>query len=69
MDLNVYWIEWWAKQHLGEIQASAARAHLVESLRQRVPLRVALGVALISLGRRLQGHQAGAATPAPGAAL
>ena len=61
MDLNVYLLEWWAKERMGEVRAAAVRDRLVASLRQRPPLRVVLGLALISLGRRLQGSRASAA--------
>ena len=61
MDLNVYLLEWWAKERMGEVRAAAVRERLVESLRQRPPLRVVLGLALISLGRRLQGSRGSAA--------
>ena len=61
MDLNVYLLEWWAKERMGEVRAAAVRERLVESLRQRPPLRVVLGLALISLGRRLRGSRASAA--------
>ncbi|HYS18935.1 MAG TPA: hypothetical protein VET45_18580 [Candidatus Binatia bacterium] len=60
MDLNIYLIEWWAKERLDEIRAAVLRERLAESLRQRPPLRVALGLALISLGQRLQGGRASA---------
>ena len=60
MDLNIYLLEWWAKEHLGEVRAAALRERLAESLRQRTPLRVALGLALIRLGQRLQGGPASA---------
>ena len=60
MDLNVYLIEWWAKERMGEVRAAAMRERLAESLRERPPLRVAIGLALIGLGRRLYGGQAAA---------
>ncbi len=66
MDMNVYLVECWAKERLGEIRAAAGREQLAESLRQRPPLRVALGLALISFGRRLQGRRAGVSVPAAG---
>jgi hypothetical protein len=53
MDMNVYLVEWWAKERLGEIRAAVAREQLAESLRRRPPFRVALGRALTSLGRKL----------------
>jgi hypothetical protein len=58
MDTNLYLVEWWAKERLDEQRAAAVRAKLVESLRGRRRLRVALGVALISLGRRVEGGPA-----------
>jgi hypothetical protein len=62
MDMNVYLLEWWAKDRMAQVQADALRARLSEALHPRPPLRVVLGVALIRLGRRLQG--AGAAKAA-----
>ena len=67
MDMNVYLVEWWAKERLGEMRAAMEREQLVESLRQRPPLRVTLGLALINFGRRLQGSHAGVSAPAAGA--
>jgi len=55
MDLNIYLIEYWAKERLSEVRAAATRERLVESLQPRPPFRVALGLALIRLGQRLQG--------------
>ena len=66
MDMNVYLVEWWAKERLGEIRAAVEREQLADSLRQRPPLRVTLGLALISFGRRLQGSRAGVSAPAAG---
>jgi hypothetical protein len=67
MDLNVYLLEWMAKERLHEIQAAAVRERLAESLRQRPPLRVTLGLALINFGQRLLGNRARATAPAAGA--
>lgn len=53
--MNVYLIEWWAKERMGEIQAAAVRERIAEALKQKPPLRVALGLALIRLGQRLRG--------------
>ena len=64
MDMNVYLVEWWAKERLDEIRAAVVREQLADSVRQRPPFRVALGLALINVGRKLQGH---AAVPATGA--
>jgi len=59
MDMNVYLVEWWAKERLGEIRAAVEREQLVESMRRRrAPLRVGLGHALISIGQKLQGRAA-----------
>jgi hypothetical protein len=60
MDMNIYLIEWWAKERLDEMRAALLREQLAESLRQRPSLRVALGMALVALGRRLQGERAAA---------
>jgi hypothetical protein len=54
MDTNLYLVEWWAKERLAEERAAAVRAKLVASLRGRRGLRVAL----ISLGRRVEGRAA-----------
>jgi hypothetical protein len=67
MDMNVYLVEWWAKERLGEIRAAVGREQLAEALRQRPALRVRLGLALIRFGQRLQGNRAGVATPIAGA--
>ena len=64
MDLNIYLVEWWAKERLGEIRAEMHREQIAESFRRKSSLRVALGLALIRVGRRLQGDRAVAATPA-----
>jgi hypothetical protein len=55
MDMNIYLIEWWAKERLGELRAAGIREQIAEAVRQRPTLRVMLGQALIGLGRRLQG--------------
>lgn len=65
MDMNVYLVEWWAKERLGEIRAAVVREQLAVALRQRPPLRVTVGRALISFGRKLQGNYA-AGEPAAG---
>jgi len=67
MDMNSYLVEWLAKERLSELRTSLERQQLAASLRQRSPLRVRLGLALINLGQRLQGRRAGVATPAAGA--
>ena len=58
MDMNIYLVEWYAKERLGEISTAAEREQMVESMRRRVPLRAVLGQALISVGRKLQGRDA-----------
>jgi hypothetical protein len=58
MDTNLYLVEWWTKERLAEEREAALRAKLVASLRGRRRLRVALGGALISLGRRVAGGPA-----------
>jgi hypothetical protein len=55
MDLNIYVTEYWVKERMGEVRAAAMRDQLVQSLRTRRPLRVAVGEALVWLGHRLQG--------------
>ncbi len=67
MDMNSYLVEWLAKERLRELRTSLARQELAASLRQRSPLRVKLGSALISFGQRLQGIRPGVAAPAAGA--
>jgi hypothetical protein len=64
MDMNVYLIEWWAKDRMDQVRADALRAQLAGALRLRPPLRVVLGLALIRLGRRLQGGGAANAADA-----
>ena len=66
MDLNIYLVEWWAKERLGEIRAAMLREQITESIRRKTSLRVALGLVLIRLGQRLRGDRAAAATPAAG---
>jgi hypothetical protein len=61
MDMNVYLLEWLAKDRMAQVRADALRAKLPDGL-LRPPLRVVLGLALVRLGRRLQG--AGAAKAA-----
>ena len=66
MDLNIYLVEWLAKERLGEVQAAVVQERLAASLRPRPSLRVALGVRLISLGQRLRGNAAGTGAPPAG---
>lgn len=63
MDLNIYLVEWWAKERLDEIRAAIHREQIAESFRRKSSLRAALGLALIRAGQRLQGR-APASTPA-----
>ena len=67
MDMNVYLVEWWAKERLDEIRAAVVREQLAGSVRQRPPFRVALGLALINAGRKLQGRHGSVGAPATGA--
>jgi hypothetical protein len=55
MDMNIYLIEWLAKERLGELRAAVIREQIAEVVRQRPTLRMMLGLALMSLGRRLRG--------------
>jgi len=68
MDMNSYLIEWLANERLAELRTALARQQLAASLREPSALRVRLGLALIGLGRRLQGRRSGIATPAADAA-
>ena len=60
MDLNIYLVEWWAKERLDEIRAAMHREQIAESFRRKSSLRAALGLALIRVGQRLQGGRASA---------
>jgi hypothetical protein len=61
MDTNEYLIERLVRQRLAEAEATATRLALVaKASPPRAPLRVALGSALIRLGRRLAESPAGA---------
>ena len=66
MDMNVYLVEWWAKERLDELRAALKREQLAEARRERPPLSVTVGLALISLGQRLRGNAAGAGAPTAG---
>jgi len=57
MDMNNYLLEWLAKERLGELRTALARQQLAASVRQRSPLRVRLGLALIGFGRRVHGNE------------
>lgn len=51
MDYNDYFVEWLVKQRLSEARARAGRVYLAaEAHRQRRPLRVTIGTALIHVG-------------------
>jgi len=67
MDMNSYLVEWMAKEHLCELRTALARQQLAALVRQPSPLRLRLGLALIGLGRRLQGSDAALARRATGA--
>jgi hypothetical protein len=55
MDMNEYALEVLARDRLAELRATGGRAIWARAgRRRRRPLRVALGHALIRLGRRLQ---------------
>ena len=69
MDMNVYLVEWMAKERLGEIRAAMVREQLAESVRRRPSVRVALGLALVNFGRKLQGNRAAMSTAASEASI
>jgi hypothetical protein len=54
MDMNLYFAEWLVRERLAEARAAGARDAVLHAARPR-PVRVRLGLALVSLGRRLQG--------------
>jgi len=59
MDLNVYSVEWLARERLADARARVAREAWLQSVRPpRRPWRVTLGLALIGLGRRIVGRHA-----------
>ena len=61
--INYYLAEQIAKDRLTEARAMATRARLMGSTRPTPdPLRVALGLALIRVGRSLAGHAVKSAT-------
>lgn len=64
MDLNIYLVEWWAKERLSEIRTAMRREQIAEPYRRKSSLRVALGLALIRVGERVRGDRAIATTPA-----
>jgi hypothetical protein len=64
MDMNLYFAEWVVRERLAEARAAGARDALVHTARPRPrPVRVRLGLALVRLGRRLQGGGARGAEP------
>jgi len=66
MDMNLYFAEWVVRERLAEARASSARDALVHAATPRPrPVRVRLGLALVSLGRRLQGEAREAHALAP----
>jgi hypothetical protein len=67
MDMNSYLVEWLARERLGELRTALARQRLAASLREPSGLRVRLGLALISFGRRLHGSDAPLAARTTGA--
>ena len=69
MDMNVYLVEWMAKERLAEIRAAVVREQLAESARRRPSLRVALGLALVNVGRKLQGDRAAMSAAASEASI
>jgi len=59
MDMNVYSVEWLARERLADARARMAREMWLRALRPpRRPWRVTLGLALIGLGRRIVGDRA-----------
>ena len=56
MDMNLYFAEWLVRERLAEARAAGARDGVLHAARPRPkPVRARLGLALVSLGRRLQG--------------
>ena len=71
MDMNEYALEVLARDRLAELRANRERVSGARLGRPAPgPLRVALGHALIRMGRRLQGTRSGAlrSRPAPASA-
>jgi len=55
MDMNVYVAEWLVRERIAEARTAGARDALIHAHRPpHQPMRVALGLALIRLGRRIQ---------------
>lgn len=64
MDMNVYFAEWLIKERLAEARAAGARDALLHAHRPpRQPMRIALGLALIRLGQRIQSGRLSTADP------
>ena len=64
MDMNVYFAEWLIKERLAEARAAGARDALLHAHRPpRQPMRIALGLALIRLGQRIQTGRPSTASP------
>ena len=64
MDMNVYFAEWLIKERLAEARAAGARDALLHAHRPpRQPMRIALGLALIRLGQRIQSGRPSTADP------
>jgi hypothetical protein len=57
MDMNVYSLEWLARERLADARARVAREAWARTVPRR-PWRVALGLALIGLGHRIVGQPA-----------
>jgi len=56
MDMNLYFAEWLVRERLAEARAAGARDAVLHAARPRPrSLRARLGLAFVSLGRRLQG--------------
>ena len=63
MDSNDYLIDWLVRERLTDAHDAACRAALIAMAEpSRRPLRVAVGTALIRLGRRLAETRASAST-------
>lgn len=56
MDLNEYLAECLVKERLAEARAAAARSALLRDLPPRRPIRIALGLGLVRIGRWILGQ-------------
>lgn len=56
MDLNEYLAECLVKERLAEAWAAAARSALLRDLPPRRPIRIALGLGLVRIGRWILGQ-------------